>query len=241
MRKGLFLSTSTQPLENRTLAALPKEEYQRLVPNLEPVELALSEILYEPDDSISHVYFLNSGMASLVSVSEEGKSIEVGIIGKEGVVGFQMVLEAKTINDRVLIQTAGTALRMKAKLFKEELNRKGLLHTILLRYTQAILIQIRQSVVCNRFHIVEKRLARWLLTSSDRTGLDDLPLTQEFLALMVGSSRPDVNVAAGALQRAGLIRHTRGNVTILNREGLESTSCECYRIIKKEFDWFLNI
>jgi CRP-like cAMP-binding protein len=232
---------STHPLENRTLAALPAKEYRRLAPDLEPVELALSEILYEPDDSISHVYFVNSGMASLVSVTEEGKSIEVGIIGKEGVVGFQMVLEATTINDRVLIQTPGTAMRMKAKAFKDELDRMGLLQTILRRYTKAQMIQVRQSVVCNRFHVVEKRLARWLLISCDRTGLDVLPLTQEFLSLMLGASRPDVNVAAVALQRAGLISHTRGTVTILDREGLESASCECYRVIKKEFDWFLNI
>ena len=235
------MSTSIQPFQNSILAALPKKEYQRLASEFEPVELAHSEILYEPDDSISHVYFLNSGMASLVSVTDEGKSIEVGIIGREGMVGFQIVLEASTINDRVLIQTQGTAVRMRADIFKDELTRQGLLHTLLLRYTQAQMIQIRQSVVCNRFHLVEKRLARWLLTSCDRTGLDDLPLTQDFLSLMLGASRPDVNVAAVALQRAGLIRHTRGKVTILNREGLESVSCECYRIIRKEFDWFLSV
>jgi CRP-like cAMP-binding protein len=130
---------------------------------------------------------------------------------------------------------------MKAKAFKDELDRMGLLQTILRRYTKAQMIQVRQSVVCNRFHVVEKRLARWLLISCDRTGLDVLPLTQEFLSLMLGASRPDVNVAAVALQRAGLISHTRGTVTILDREGLESASCECYRVIKKEFDWFLNI
>jgi CRP-like cAMP-binding protein len=235
------VAASRITVQNRILAALPKKEYERLFPQLEPVKLPHGEILYEPDDSVSHIYFVNEGMASLVSVTEEGQNIEVGVIGKEGMIGFRVVLGVDTTQNQVIVQMPGSAFKMKTKEFKAELNRLGVLQNLLLRYTQAMLTLVTQAVVCNRFHQVEQRLARWLLISHDRAESDELLLTQEFLAIMLGVHRPGVNVAAGMLEKAGLIRHSRGKVTVMNRQGLEAASCECYGIVKKGFDWFLSI
>lgn len=228
------------PIRNRVLAALPEKEYERLSTQLEPVELPNGEILFEPDDPISHLYFIDEGMASLVALTEEGQSIEVGVIGKEGVVGFQVIFGADTTQHRVMIQMPGTGLKVKTGGFKEELDKLSVLQNLLMRYNYAMLTQITQSVVCNRFHEIEERLARWLLICHDRAESDELPLTQEFIAIMLGTRRPGVNAAIGVLEKAELIRHARGKVIVTDRKGLEEVSCECYGIVKKEFNRVLS-
>jgi CRP-like cAMP-binding protein len=230
------MSTSKTSIRNRILAALPEKDYERLLLQLEPVELAHGEVLCEPNDPISHLYFINEGMASLVALTEEGQSIEVGVVGKEGVLGFQAIFGGDMMQHRALVQIPGAALRVKTGKVKDELNPPGILHNLLMRYNYAMLTQITQSVVCNRFHEVEERLARWLLICHDRAESDDLPLTQEFLSIMLGARRPGVNAAIGMLEKGELIHHSRGKVVVIDRQGLEKVSCECYRIAKKEFD-----
>jgi len=179
-------------------------------------------------------------MTSLVALTEEGQSIEVGVIGKEGVLGFQAVFGGDMMQHRGLVQIPGAALRVKIGKFKEELDPLSVLHNLLMRYNYAMLTQITQSVVCNRFHEVEERLARWLLICHDRAESDDLPLTQEFISIMLGARRPGVNAAIGVLEKAELIHHSRGKVVVIDRQGLEEVSCECYRVAKKEFDRALS-
>ena len=224
------------PVSNRLLASLPKKEYQRLLPDLEPVPLAFGDILYEPGDTIGHVYFPDNGIISLLSRVESQKVLEVGIVGNEGVAGLPVVLGVRVSLNRGLVQSAGTAMKMKAAVLQREFERDGALQKQLHRYLHSLLTQISQSAVCNRFHTVDARLARWLLMTHDRVGADGFQLTQEFLSNMLGVRREAVSKAAGALQKREFVNYSRGHITILNRAGLEATACQCYRIIKDESD-----
>lgn len=224
------------PAANRLLAALPKKEYQRLLPEMEQVPLTFGDILYEPGDPITHVYFPNDGIISLLSKVERQKVLEVGIVGNEGVAGLPVVLGVSVSLNRGLVQSAGTAMRMKAATLRREFKRDGALQRLLHRYLHSLLTQISQSAVCNRFHTVDTRLARWLLMTHDRVGSDEFRLTQEFLSNMLGVRREAVSKADGDFQKRGLVNYTRGHITILDRAGLEATACQCYRVIKDESD-----
>jgi CRP-like cAMP-binding protein len=228
------------PGKNRLLVALPREEYDRLHPNLVKVPLPLKEILYEANGPIAHVFFPLNGVVSLVIMMEGGFTLEVGTIGNEGMVGTPIFLGAESSPTRAISQVPGEALRMQAKVFQEEMRRAGPLYVLVQRYTQAMINQISQSTVCNRRHSVAKRMCRWLLMSHDRVGTDEFPLTQEFLAQMLGVRRPTVSAVAGALQTAGLITYHRGTLTVLDRKGLEAASCECYRVVREELDRLLG-
>lgn len=230
------MSKSHNASENRLLAALPKEEYERLVANMEAVFLELKHSVYEPNEPIEYVYFVKNGVVSLLNVMEDGKEVEVATVGNEGMVGLPVFLGAEKIPGRAFSQVPGDALRMKADVFKDKVTPGTRLHDLLQRYTQALFNQIAQGTACNTLHSVEERMCRWLLMTQDRVGKDDFPLTQEFLGQMLGVRRPTVSIAASILQKAGLIRYSRGGITILDREGLEDSSCECYAIIKAEFD-----
>jgi CRP-like cAMP-binding protein len=227
-------------IENRILAALPTKEYNRLVAQMERVPLPFAEVLYEPGDTIQHVYFPNDSIVSLLSTVEDRSTLEVGIIGNEGLVGLSILLGVKTSPNRALVQGEGSAMRMKAAALRKETSGDGSLQRLLHRHTHALMTQIAQSAACNRFHKVEARLARWLLMMHDRIGSDEFRLTQLFLSDMLGVRRVGVTNAATVLQRNRLITYSRGHITILNRAGLEAAACKCYSIIKAEYDSFLG-
>jgi CRP-like cAMP-binding protein len=228
------------PGKNRLLAALPRDEYDRLHPNLEKVSLPLKEILYESNGPIPHVFFPLNGVVSLVILMEGGFTLEVGTIGNEGMVGTPVFLGSESSPTRAISQVPGEALRMETKVFQGEMKLGGRLYGLVQRYTQAMINQISQSTVCNRRHAVQKRMCRWLLMSHDRVGTDEFQLTQEFLAQMLGVRRPTVSAVAGILQKAGLISYHRGTITVLDRNGLEAASCECYEVVAKELDRLLG-
>jgi CRP-like cAMP-binding protein len=227
-------------IENRLLSALPIEEYKRLLPNLELVSLNFKQIIYAPDEPIEYVYFPNSGVISLVNVTEDGKTVEAGMVGNEGMAGIPVLLGADKMPSLAISQVVGDAVRMKADVFKREVTPGTSLYKLLLRYTQALLNQISQSVACNSLHPVERRCCRWLLMCHDRVRSDQFMLTQELLSQMLGVRRASVSVVAATVQKAGLIRYNRGRITIVDREGLEAGSCECYRVVKEEFDRLLG-
>lgn len=227
------------PPANRLLAALPKEEYQCLLPNLEQFPLVFREILYEPGEPIRNVYFPTSGVVALLAAVEDRATLEVGLVGREGMVGVPIFMGVKTSRDRAVVQTAGGAMRMKASAFRRECNTLRSLPRLLQRYTYLRLTHIAQGAACNRFHPVQARVARWLLATHDRIGGDEFHLTQEFLSNMLGVRREGVSKAAGTLQQKRLISYNRGALTILNRAGLEAVACQCYGIIKEEYDSFL--
>jgi CRP-like cAMP-binding protein len=226
--------------QNRILAALPPKELKRLEPKVEAVSLEFKQPVYEPGEPIRHVYFPTSGVVSLVTVMSDDQPVEIATVGREGMVGLPVFLEAGEIPGRAFCQVPGAALRMEAEAFKVEAQWGGGLTSLLLRYTQALFNQVAQSAACNRTHTVEERCARWLLMTQDRVGEDRFPLTQEFMAMMLGVRRATVNVAAGILQRAGFITYMRGRITVLDRPGLESASCECYAKVQSEFDRLLK-
>lgn len=236
----MSVSESPNLAENQLLAALPLSEYQRLVPNLEKVSLSLQQVIYEPGEPIRHVYFPHQAIVSLVSTMSDGSTVEVGLVGKEGMVGLPVIWGGSTTTTRAFVQMADSGIRMKASLLKTEFERGGQLQSLLLRYMQALHTQISQTAACNRLHMVEARLARWLLSVHDRMQTDSFPLTQEFISQMLGTRRAGVTEAAGVLSDAGMIRYTRGRITILNRKELEATTCECYGIVKGEFTRLLN-
>ncbi|MBE9003163.1 Crp/Fnr family transcriptional regulator [Nostoc sp. LEGE 12447] len=232
---------SHRPTANKLLLTLPDPEYQRLVPHLERVNLELKQVLYEASEPITHVYFPDQAIVSLVCNQEDGSTVEAGIVSNNGMVGLPVILGGKSTTTTAFVQVAGGSSRMKAEHLKAEFNRGGELQSLLLRYTQALFTQVTQIAACNRLHTVEERLARWLLMVSDHVQSDAFPLTQEFIAQMLGCRRSGVTVAAGTLSRAGMIRYKRGNITILDRSDLEDTSCECYSIIKNEYARLLEI
>jgi len=228
--------TYHEPVANRILAALPEEEYQYLLPYLELVSLRFQQTLYEPNAPMRFGYFPNRGMICLIAVMRNGASVEVGVIGNEGFLGTPILLGVKANPHQALVQIAGNAFRVKAEALATILPRTPMLERMLRRFVQAQAFQLAQSAACNRLHEVVERLARWLLMARDRAGSDVLPLTHEFLAEMLGSRRSTVTVAAGALQRTGLIEYSRGQVKILDRTGLEKSTCECYEISRRQFE-----
>ncbi|HYW58885.1 MAG TPA: Crp/Fnr family transcriptional regulator [Xanthobacteraceae bacterium] len=225
---------------NRLLAKLPRHELEAISPDLEPVQLVLRQVLHSPFEPIEHVFFVTRGVASLVNEPETGDIVEFATVGPEGMVGFPVFLGTKSVPSRAIMQVPGAAMRMKASDFERALGRTPTLHNLLLRYTMALLNQVAQTTACNRLHEVQERCARWLLQTHDRVDGDSFPLTHEFLSQMLGVHRPTVSVAASILQKAGLIDYTRGQVTIVDRKGLEAASCSCYRIIKEEYDRLLD-
>lgn len=227
------------PFENRILASLPAEEYKRLAPSLEPVQLLQGTLLYQAGDAVRHAYFLRSGMASLFSITEDGSTVEVGMVGSEGLVGLPAVLRVNEAPFEVKVQLAAGALRVGREDLRREFNRGGKLQELLLRYTHMLLTQVAQSAACNRFHTAEERLCRWLLVSRDRLRTDTFPLTQESISHMLGVPRTSVSMIASALRRSGLIDYGRGRIEIVDRDSLEAASCECYRVVRDELTHFL--
>ncbi|MEH2376668.1 Crp/Fnr family transcriptional regulator [Nostoc sp.] len=227
--KNLFQQPS-----NKLLAALPVKDYERLVPHLKLVTLSVQQILYEAAEPITQVYFPDKSMVSIVTTMEDGSTAEVGIVSNEGMVGIPVILGDKTTTTTAFVQISGAGMQIDADIIQAEFNRGGAIQTLLLCYVQAVYTELAQGVACNRLHTLEERLARWLLTVSDRLESEDFPLTQEFIAQMLGVRRSGVTVAASTLSRAGMISYKRGHISILNREDLEATSCECYRVIQNE-------
>ena len=226
----------TFPPGNLLLAALPREEFDRFSDQLEVVSLNLGVTLYIPEEPMTYVYFPTEGIVSLLAVLEGGESVETGVVGREGMVGFPVVFGAYKTTNQALVQGSGSALRMKAKSLNALIKNGGPLHDLLLRYIYTIFTQISQTAACNRVHPLNERLARWLLLTHDRINRDQFALTHEFLARMLGTRRAGVSVAASALREAGLIDYSRGQVEVLDRKGLEDASCECYAVVRAEFD-----
>lgn len=236
--------TSPDPRQNRLLAALPKAEFGKLLPHLEPVELALGETIHESGGKLHNVFFPTTAIVSLLYVMENGASAEIAVVGNEGIVGVALFMGGETMPNRAVVQSAGAAYRLGGQLLKQEFTRTGgrrqaVLPPLLLRYTQALLTQMAQTAVCNRHHTVDQQLCRWLLLSLDRLPSNKLHMTQELIANMLGVRREGVTEAAGSLQRAGLIEYSRGRITVLDRPGLERRVCECYEVVRKEFERLL--
>jgi CRP-like cAMP-binding protein len=227
------------PRQNHLLAALPPEEWERLSPHLELVPMPLGHVLYESGNELRHVYFLTTSIVSLLYVMIDGASAEIAVVGKEGIIGVALFMGGETMPNRAVVQSAGHAYRLKGQLLKQEFNRSGELQHLLLRYTQALLTQMAQTAVCNRHHSLDQQLCRWLLLSLDRLPSNELVMTQELIANMLGVRREGVTEAAGNLQRDGLIEYRRGHITVLDRAGLEARTCECYAVVRKEFDRLL--
>src|SRR5215217_3963995 len=227
-------------LRNRILAGLPREQYEGLFSNLTPRRLSSHQILYDAGDDIRCAYFINNGMASLMCITPEGNSIEVGSVGNEGMVGIPVLLRHLTMPHQVVVQVSGEALVVSTDILRQEFNKEGELRNRLLSYTHALATYMSQLGVCNHFHTVDKRLCRWLLISSLQIQSQSFHLTHESLAQVLGTGRTGVTMAANKLQRAGLIQHYRGQITILNHVGLEATCCDCYEITKEVFDQSLG-
>jgi CRP-like cAMP-binding protein len=230
-----------QQTANKILAALSPEEFEPLAAKLKSVPLLLGEILYLPDQKIEYVYFVNSGVVSLLSALENGATVEAGVIGSEGMAGISVILGADSTPNQALIQGAGEAWRIPSKDIRTEFGKGGKLRDLILRYTHTLFTQVAQTAACNRLHSIEQRLARWLLLTQDRVDRNDFVLTQDFLSRMLGVRRAGVSVAANTLRQAGLLDYHRGTMTILNRQGLEEYSCECYAIVKDEYDRHLSV
>jgi len=228
------------PLQNHLLAALPAAEFERLAPELELVAMPLGEALYESGEQLQHVYFPTTAIVSLLYVMENGASAEIAIMGNEGILGISLFMGGETTPNRAVVQSAGHGYRLKAQLLKQEFRRAGPVMDLLLRYTQALITQMAQTAACNRHHSIEQQLCRWLLLSLDRLSTFELTMTQELIANMLGVRREGVTEAAGKLQRAGIIRYSRGRITVLDRERLEENVCECYAVVKKEFERLLS-
>jgi CRP-like cAMP-binding protein len=227
------------PIENHLLAALPDEEWQRWRPQLERVEMPLSQVLYEAGGTLSHVYFPTTAIVSLLYVMENGASAEIAVVGNEGIVGISLFMGGDSTPSRAVVQSAGQGFRLRAQIMKDDFNRAGPVLHLLLRYTQALITQMAQTAVCNRHHSLDQQLCRWLLLSLDRLQGNELVMTQELIANMLGVRREGVTEGALKLQQAGLIRYARGHITVLDRNGLEKRSCECYAVVKKEYDRLL--
>ena len=228
------------PLQNQLLATLPDAEYQRIEKDLELVHLPLGEVLYESGCKLHYAYFPTNSIVSMLYVLEDGASAEVAIVGNEGLLGIALFMGGETTPSRAVVQSAGWGYRLKAHLIKAEFRRSGPFMNLLLRYTQALITQMTQTAVCNRHHSIEQQLCRWLLLSLDRLTGDSLTMTQDLIANMLGVRREGVTEAAGKLQRAGYIRYSRGHITVLDRPGLEKRVCECYEVVKLEFDRLLS-
>ena len=235
------MTTRLELKQNQLLAALPAAELQRWVAQLEPVDLPLGQVLYEPGNTLSHVYFPTTAIVSLLYVMENGSSAEIAVVGHEGIVGISLFMGGESTPSRALVQSAGRGFRLASQLMKDEFNRAGPVMHLLLRYTQALITQMAQTAVCNRHHSLDQQLCRWLLLSLDRLTGNELVMTQELMANMLGVRREGVTEAALQLQSVGLIRYARGRIKVLDRPGLEQRTCECYAVVKKEYDRLLPV
>jgi CRP-like cAMP-binding protein len=227
------------PHQNHLLDALPTSDYERLSSRLELIPMALGQVLYEPGARLRHVYFPTTSIVSLLYVMEDGASAEIAVVGNEGMLGISLFMGGETTPSHAVVQSAGYGVRLKAQLLKDEFARFGPMMHLLLRYTQALITQMSQTAVCNRHHSVDQQLCRWLLLSLDRLSSNELSMTQELIANMLGVRREGVTEAAGKLQEARLINYHRGRISVLDRPGLEARSCECYQVVKTEFDRLL--
>lgn len=227
------------PTQNHLLSVLPPGERDRLFPHMERVPMPLGEVICEPGMGMRYVYFPTTCIVSLLYVMEDGSSAEIAVVGNEGIVGISVFMGGETTTSRAVVQSAGHAYRLKGQLLKDDFFRAGPMQRVLLRYTQALLTQMAQTAVCNRHHSVDQQLCRWLLLSLDRLASNELVMTQELIANMLGVRREGVTEAAGKLQRAGLIEYHRGHITVLDRAGLEERVCECYQVVKTEFERLL--
>jgi CRP-like cAMP-binding protein len=230
---------STEPRNNFLLAALPDPEWQRWRSFLEKVEMPLGQVLYESGGTLTHVYFPTTAIVSLLYVMENGASAEIAVVGNEGLVGVSLFMGGESTPSRAVVQSAGHGFQLKAQLMKDEFNRAGPVLHLLLRYTQALITQMAQTAACNRHHSLDQQLCRWLLLSLDRLRANELAMTQELIANMLGVRREGVTEAALKLQQAGLISYARGRITVLDRPGLEKRTCECYAVVKREYDRLL--
>jgi CRP-like cAMP-binding protein len=225
--------------QNHLLAALPENERALILPHLERVSMPLGETIGEPGVQMRYVYFPATCIVSLLYVMENGSSAEIAVVGNEGIVGVSLFMGGESTTSQAVVQSAGHAYRLKGQLLKDAFFRAGPMQRLLLRYTQALLTQMAQTAVCNRHHSVDQQLCRWLLLSLDRLHSNELTMTQELIANMLGVRREGVTEAAGKLQRAGLIHYSRGHITVLDRPGLEARVCECYQVVKNEFERLL--
>ncbi len=234
-------STNDDPRRNQILASLPDAEWERWKQELEPVELPLGRVLYESGRTLAHVYFPTDSIVSLLYVMEDGASAEIAVVGNEGLVGVSLFMGGQSTTSRAVVQCAGHGFRMRANQMMLEFNRGGPVLHLLLRYTQALITQMAQTAVCNRHHTLDKQLCRWLLLSLDRLSTNELAMTQELIANMLGVRREGVTEAAGHLQKAGLIKYQRGHIAVLDRRELERRCCECYVVVKREYDRLLPV
>ena len=230
------MAKTTSPLHNSLLAAVPSDVQQRLFPNLSGLQLSLGDILYESGDIPHYVYFPTDCIVSLLYVMEDGSSAEISVVGNEGVVGISVFMGGESTPSRAIVQSAGHAYRLPAQRLKDEFNRDADMRLLMLRYTQALITQMAQTAVCNRHHSIDQQLCRWILLSLDRLPSNQLSMTQELIANMLGVRREGVTHAAGKLQQQGVVEYHRGHITVLDREKLEQLSCECYAVVKKETD-----
>jgi CRP-like cAMP-binding protein len=233
------MAPSPDPRQNHLLAVLPAPELERWLAQLEPVTLTLGQVLYESGVALEHVYFPTTAIVSLLYVMEDGASAEIAVVGNEGVVGVSLFMGGESTPSRAVVQNAGQGFRLRAQLMKVEFNRAGPVMHLLLRYTQALITQMAQTAVCNRHHSLDQQLCRWLLLSLDRLRGNELVMTQELIANMLGVRREGVTEGALKLQQAGLIRYARGRITVLDRTALEKRTCECYAVVRKEYDRLL--
>jgi CRP-like cAMP-binding protein len=235
------MHAAVDPRDNRLIGALPLMDLERWRKSLEEVDLPLGQVIYEPGGILSHVYFPTTAIISLLNVMENGASAEIALVGNDGLVGIPLFMGGDSTPSRAVVQSAGRGVRMPALLVKEEFARSGPVLHLLLRYTQALITQMAQTAVCNRHHTLDQQLCRWVLLSLDRLKSTELIMTQELIANMLGVRREGVNEGALKLQKAGLIRYARGRITVLDRTGLEQRSCECYAVVKKEYDRLLSL
>jgi CRP-like cAMP-binding protein len=233
------MPTAQDPRRNHLLASLPEAEWQRWLPHLEAVALPLGHVLYESGVTLKHVYFPITGIVSLLYVMEDGASAEIAVIGNEGVVGISLFMGGESTPSRAVVQSSGHGYRMRSQVIKEEFHRSLPVMHVLLRYTQALITQMAQTAVCNRHHTLDQQLCRWLLLSLDRIEGDEIVMTQELISNMLGVRREGVTEAALSLQRDGLIRYARGHIMVLDRPALEQRTCECYEVVRKEYDRLL--
>ena len=233
------MKSPINPSENNLLAVLPEAELNRWTSSLEPVDMPLGKVLYESGVKLGYVYFPTTSLVSLLYVLENGSSAEIAVVGREGIVGISLFMGGESTPSRALVQSAGHGFRLKASILMHEFNRGGPVMHLLLRYTQALITQMTQTAVCNRHHSLDQQLCRWLLISLDRLPSNELVMTQELIGNMLGVRREGVTEAAGHLQVAGLIQYQRGRITVLNRAGLEARTCECYSVVKQEYDRLL--
>ena len=225
---------------NHLLAALPDDEFARLEKNLEPVSLTLGEVIYESGEQLEHIYFPTTAIISLLYIMENGSTAEIGMAGNDGLVGIALYMGGSTTPSRAVVQSAGNAFKMRSRALNDEFSLGGVFQKILLRYTQSLMTQISQTAVCNRLHSVEQQLCRWLLINHDLLRTNELIMTHDLIANMLGVRREGVSIAAGHLQRQGLIKYVRGTITMLDRDALEREACECYRVVKDEYDRLLG-